>query len=196
VIEQKAFKIVHDAIFEVTGCKDLKSGDLYLSRVLVKAILALIALEQQPMVEKHCTAKERICPEESERRCNGCDNWQPKKPATHEGSARWWDETPADLKPAEPQAKTFKEQVEEILCDLHCGQYREKPCPIYNECPDILRLLGIILSAHNAELGRIAEGLPEEHITVNTFCDQFSYNQGALGQLCQAKAYIQAQKGS
>jgi hypothetical protein len=60
VIEQKAFKIVHDAIYEVTGCTDLKSGDLYLSRVLVKAILALIAEEQKPLVDLLAEAQFEI----------------------------------------------------------------------------------------------------------------------------------------
>ena len=59
-IEQKAFKTVHDAIYEVTGCKDLKSGDLYLSRILVKDILALIAEEQQPLVESLEKAELRL----------------------------------------------------------------------------------------------------------------------------------------
>lgn len=39
---------------------------------------------------------------------------QPKKPATHAGSARWWDETPADLKPAEPEMP-LREQFHRVL---------------------------------------------------------------------------------
>src|SRR5574343_438007 len=43
----KIVEIVHDVIFKVTGCKDLKSGELYLSKELTKAILALIEQDQK-----------------------------------------------------------------------------------------------------------------------------------------------------
>lgn len=50
-MDKKIAEIVHEAIFKVTGCKDLKADGMYLSKELEKAILALIAEEQKPMVE-------------------------------------------------------------------------------------------------------------------------------------------------
>ena len=44
-------EIVHEQIYRVTGCKDLKSGELYLSKELTEAILALISQREQGMRE-------------------------------------------------------------------------------------------------------------------------------------------------
>lgn len=51
--EQKIAEIVHEAIFKVTGCKDLKADGMYLSKELEQAILALIEQEQA----KHNTTR-------------------------------------------------------------------------------------------------------------------------------------------
>ena len=38
--KEKVEEIVHEQIYKVTGCKDLKAGELYLSKELTEAILS------------------------------------------------------------------------------------------------------------------------------------------------------------
>jgi hypothetical protein len=60
-----------------------------------------------------------------------------------------------------------------------------------------------ILTAHNAELDRIVEGMPlytqKTFASLNPYAyptENLPYNEGAKNQLEQCQAYIQAQKGS
>jgi hypothetical protein len=102
-------------------------------------------------------------------------------------------------------AKTFKEQVEEILRDNeHCRTTVENPpCQDLNSCSEQTCLMACkyprILSAHNAELDRIAEGMPLTKETAEDFrfrTKAEAYLSGKVLQHADAQAYIQAQKGS
>ena len=95
--------------------------------------------------------------------------------------------------------KTFKQQVEEIQSKQSC-----------NETFCLLGVCGVgvvtlcsrcrtdrILAAHNAELGRIAEGMPLTKETAEDFSFKTkaeAYLSGKVLQQADAKAYIQAQK--
>jgi hypothetical protein len=97
--------------------------------------------------------------------------------------------------------KTFNQQVEEIF-QKHGGIcnkcYGGANCP-YGDDLDKCPLYQAILTAHNAELGRIAAGASEvknhiDYMTRPVENNAFSY--GACKQLEKDRAYIQAQKGS
>lgn len=87
---------------------------------------------------------------------------------------------------------TLRQEIAEIGCEAICGSQhidigycKGRLDKLY--CPDCAKVVDRICEA----IGKAAEGMPEEHISVNTFCDMFSYNQGALGQYHQCQAYWQ-----
>lgn len=87
--------------------------------------------------------------------------------------------------------KTFKQQVEEILHD-GCRTFAQ-----YGECSECVEDLVRILSAHNAELDRIADGMPNvrcerSNCYVGRELDIVNFGISIAIQECQA--YIQAQK--
>ena len=90
----------------------------------------------------------------------------------------------------------FKQAVEEIQCKSRsCGECMEH-CPIF-PCDPVRDASNAILSAHNAELDRIAEGMK----LINTELDlgisqMFMFNRAKRRQLAEYQAYIKAQKGS
>jgi hypothetical protein len=107
--------------------------------------------------------------------------------------------TPADPKPAEPQAKTFKEQVALVFCQTIA---KLGGCPDYDGdctkqfCPKVKEQTDCILSAHNAELDRIAEGITTRQLVERRDEQPDMFDVGAFSQKVADKAYIQAQKGS
>jgi hypothetical protein len=96
---------------------------------------------------------------------------------------------------------TFKQQVEVEFCQTiaelgRCPDH-EGDC-IKQFCPKVKEKADRILAAHNAELDRIAEGMPKIHRSF--VCDPKKIgeytNKVIDAQLKADQAYIQAQKGS
>jgi hypothetical protein len=97
--------------------------------------------------------------------------------------------------------KTFKQQIEEIINQEICSGSNCEYCDTYTPtCKKQQRdqAESRILAAHNAELGRIADGMP---ITTKLrwsepLGDYEAYfSDDAKSQLYKCQAYIQAQKG-
>ena len=95
--------------------------------------------------------------------------------------------------------KTFKRQIQKIQMSCPesgmqlCNEERRATSELCRECE-----LNAILSAHNAELDRIAEGMPKIHRPF--VCDPKKIgeytNKVIDAQLKTDQAYIQAQKGA
>jgi hypothetical protein len=92
------------------------------------------------------------------------------------------------MKPA--MTKTFKQQVGEIVYG-GCPYYE-----IQGKCSKCDKVVDRILTAHNAELDRIAEGMPFKCANCGIedagICDR---HECVDSQLIECQAYIQAQKG-
>lgn len=90
------------------------------------------------------------------------------------GAIRIKDKVVAMREPNVVNEKTFREDVLGIIID---GIKTNEP---------VLKTVERVCMV----LERIADGLPKDSTSANTFADVFSYNQGAIGQRCMDREHI------
>ena len=94
---------------------------------------------------------------------------------------------------------TFKQKVEEIQCKAICGEEYRHPdrfgeCEFLERhtiCKEAKLAVDRILAAYKEAV----EGMPHDSIGVNTFCDPFSFNQGAISQRVKCKEHLTKEMG-
>ena len=93
---------------------------------------------------------------------------------------------------------TFKQQVIRIGNDYICRDCNEREgCKLIpEECVFLQEFLELILSAHNAELDRIAEGMQFKKCWQPQISGHITPVEAYKLAVSECQAYIQAQKGS
>ena len=197
-MREKIAEIVHEAIFKVTGCKDLKADGMYLSKELEQAILALYQPQPEPtcldcghpMSEHrngcwHLVGKEGIfcycrkTPDEPDsRKVEHCtDPGHPYDMSDLEDSQQ---PTPTEQMPL----IELQEQMSMLIdasCDWSLNTIQRK---------NLLCSLMELAKAHDQQVRKeFAEGMPRVQIKPGTK-DSILYNSGADEQYEKCQAFI------